>query len=301
MPVSHQLTDELQRTTLVGTQVSHYAIDRLLGRGGMSSVYLAIDSRTGVEVAMKILLHDLAGEPKYLERFQREAQALSALNHRNVVQILDLVVLPDGRPGIVQELLTGPTLADWLVTEGTVSLSLLAALLVPVCEAASLFHDAGIVHRDLKPENLVFPDSTAQPSAIKIVDFGVARMTESNASKLTGKNILGTPEYIAPEIIEGATADGRADIYSLGVIAYQMLTGTTPFRGPTVGAILLQHLSKTPAPPSSLRPDLGADVDEVVLRAIAKQPADRYVDGRTFARDLETLVPEVDPGPIAAG
>ena len=301
MPVSHQLTDELQRTTLVGTQVSHYAIDRLLGRGGMSSVYLAIDSRTGVEVAMKILLHDLAGEPKYLERFQREAQALSALNHQNVVQILDLVVLPDGRPGIVQELLTGPTLADWLVTEGTVSLSLLAALLVPVCEAASLFHDAGIVHRDLKPENLVFPDSTAQPSAIKIVDFGVARMTESNASKLTGKNILGTPEYIAPEIIEGATADGRADIYSLGVIAYQMLTGTTPFRGPTVGAILLQHLSKTPAPPSSLRPDLGADVDEVVLRAIAKQPADRYVDGRTCARDLETLVPEVDPGPIAAG
>ena len=262
----------------------------------MSSVYVATDGRTGDEVALKILHQDLASDSKYRERFEREAKALSALSHRNVVQILDSVVLADGRPGIVQELLTGPTLADWLAVKGTVSPRLLAALLVPVCEAASLFHDAGIVHRDLKPENLVFPDATVQPSAIKIVDFGVARMTESDASKLTGKNILGTPEYVAPEIIEGNTADGRADVYSLGVVAYQMLTGTTPFKGPTVGAILLQHLSKTPAPPSSVREDLTPEVDAVVLRAVAKLPSDRYASAVEFGRALETLVPAIDPG-----
>ena len=289
------MNDDTSRSTLVGTQVSHYTISRLLGRGGMSSVYVALDDRSGDEVALKILHHDLASDSKYLERFQREAHALSALSHRNVVQILDSVVMADGRPGIVQELLTGPTLADWLTVKGTVSPRLLAALLVPVCEAASLFHEAGIVHRDLKPENLVFPDATVQPSAIKIVDFGVARMTESDSSKLTGKNILGTPEYVAPEIIEGNTADGRADVYSLGVVAYQMLTGTTPFKGPTVGAILLQHLSKTPAPPSSVRTELSAEVDAVVLRAVAKQPSDRYASAVEFARALETLVPAIDP------
>lgn len=262
----------------------------------MSAVYVAIDGRSGEEVALKILHHDLAHDPKYLERFQREAHALSALSHRNVVQILDSVVLGDGRPGIVQELLTGPTLTEWLADKGTVSPQMLASLLAPVCEAASLFHDAGIVHRDMKPDNLVFPDASAEPADIKIVDFGVARMTESDASKLTGKNILGTPEYIAPEIIEGNTADGRADVYSLGVVAYQMLTGTTPFKGPTVGAILLQHLSKTPAPPSSVRTDLSAEVDAVVLRAVAKQPSDRYASAVEFARALETLVPAIDPG-----
>lgn len=288
------MSDETTKGSLIGTVVSHYTIDRVLGRGGMSAVYAATDGRSGDEVAIKVLHHDLAGEPKYLERFEREAKALTALSHRNVVQILDSVVLEDGRPGIVQELLTGPTLTEWLAVKGLVSPRLAAVLLIPVCEAAAMFHEAGIVHRDLKPDNLVFPNASVQPSGIKIVDFGVARMTESTASKLTGKNILGTPEYVAPEIIEGQTADGRADLYSLGVVAYQMLTGTTPFTGPTVGAILMQHLSKTPLPPSAHRPELPPEVDEVVLRAIAKQPTDRYATALEFAEAFDSFKPQVD-------
>jgi len=283
------MNQEAPESTLAGSRVSHYSIERMLGRGGMSAVYAARDARTGREVALKVLNHDLAADPRYLERFQREAAALSALSHPNVVEILDSVILADGRPGIVQELLSGPTLTSWIGSTGVLPPRRVAELLVPVCEAVSVFHDAGIVHRDLKPDNLVFPEASAIPASIKIVDFGVARITESAASNLTGKNILGTPEYVAPEIIEGNTADGRADVYSLGVVAYQLLTGATPFTGATVGAILIQHLTKVPAPPTSHRPDLGRVVDEIVLRAIAKDPRARYSTGREFAVALSTI------------
>lgn len=283
------MSDASSHDALCGSSIGNYRIGVRLGRGGMSTVYVATDERSGRPAALKVLHHELASDPKYLERFQREAHALSALTHPNVVQILDVVVLPDGRPGIVQELLGGPSLADWLAVHGPVGVRDVAELLGPVCRAASIFHEAGIVHRDLKPENLVFPDAGAAPSSLKIVDFGVARMTEGQASKLTGKNILGTPEYVAPEIIEGNTADARADVYAIGVIAYQMLTATTPFKGPTVGAILLQHLSRNPAPPSSHRADLSPAVDAVVLRAIAKSPADRFATALDMAAALADL------------
>jgi CheY-like chemotaxis protein len=153
------------------------------------------------------------------------------------------------------------------------------------------------VHRDIKPSNIVLPDPNDAYDSVKVVDFGIARLRDAKGAKLTGKSILGTPEFLAPEVIEGEEADERTDIYSLGVIAYQMLAGRLPFVGSTSGAILLQHLTKTPQPPSAHNPGLSAAVDEAVLRALEKERPARYQTAEEFAAALEAAISPGAPRP----
>ena len=275
---------------LVGQTVAErYRIERLIGRGGMGSVYLARQIELDREVAIKVISSDLAKSELAIERFRREAAATARLRHPNIVTVFDFAALPepDGRLYLVMELLKGPTLENWLEDHPLSTPVEALATLTQVCKALDALHRAGVVHRDIKPSNIVLSDPADPYDSVKVVDFGIARLRDASGPKLTGKSILGTPEFLAPEIIEGEEADQRTDIYSLGVIAYRMLAGRLPFVGSTSGAILLQHLTKTPPTPSSLNPSLDSDVDAALLKALEKGRSDRYATAEELGAALE--------------
>jgi serine/threonine protein kinase len=275
---------------LGATLADRYLIESLIGRGGMGSVYLARQIELDRKVAIKVISHELAKSENAIERFRREAAATAKLRHPNIVTVYDFAALPDGRMYLVMELLGGPTLEKRLEEGGVFEPHAALETLRPVCRALSALHRSGVVHRDIKPSNIVLPDPEDPYDAVKVVDFGIARLRDAKGAKLTGKSILGTPEYLSPEVIEGDEADERTDIYSVGVIAYQMLAGQLPFTGSTSGAILLQHLTKTPKPPSALNAALGEAIDRAVLKALEKDRSDRFQSADEFGMALQSAI-----------
>ncbi len=259
-----------------------YRIQRKLGAGGMADVYLAEDQELGRRVAIKILNGRHANDDQFIERFRREAKNAAALNHPNIVSIYDRGE-GEGTYYIAMEYLDGRTLKELIVGRGAAPVNVAIEYARQILSALRFAHRHGIVHRDIKPHN-VLVDSEGR---VKVTDFGIARAGTSQMTE-TG-SIVGTAQYLSPEQARGGEIDQRSDLYSLGVVLYELLTGKTPFDGETPVEIAMKHLSNTPEPPSKLRPDIPPELDMVVLRALAKNPDDRYQSADEMEADLERV------------
>lgn len=267
---------------VAGTLVDNrYAVTSRIARGGMSTVYLAIDQRLDREVALKVLHPHLAADGNFLDRLGREAKAAARLSHPHVVGVLD-----QGNDGntayLVMEYIKGHTLRDVLRERGALPPRLALALIDPVVEGLGAAHAAGFIHRDVKPENVLIADD----GRIKIGDFGLARAVTSSTS--TGA-LLGTVAYISPELVLGKPADARSDVYSVGIMLYEMLTGRQPFEGEVPIQVAYQHVNGTVGPPSDLVPGLAGEVDELVQWCTANDPENRPVDGNALLQELRHI------------
>jgi serine/threonine-protein kinase len=256
-----------------------YVIKRKLGSGGMADVYLAEDTELGRRVALKLLDERHASDEQFVERFRREAQSAAGLNHPNIVSIFDRG-RAEGTYYIAMEYLDGRTLKELLVRNGPTPIPIAIDYARQILGALTFAHRGGIVHRDIKPHNIV----VGGDGRLKVTDFGIAR---SGASQMTeAGSIVGTAQYLSPEQARGAPVDPRSDLYSLGIVLYEMLTGAVPFTGDTPVEIAMKHLSQVPAPPSELRPEVPHDLDAVVMRALAKDPDQRYDSAEEMDADL---------------
>jgi serine/threonine-protein kinase len=266
--------------TLIGrTFDSRYVIQRKLGSGGMADVYLAEDQELGRRVALKLLDERHASDEQFVERFRREAQSAAGLNHPSIVSIFDRGYA-EGTYYIAMEYLDGRTLKELLVKNGPTPIPIAIDYARQILGALSFAHRNGIVHRDIKPHNIV----VGSDGRLKVTDFGIAR---SGTSQMTeAGSIVGTAQYLSPEQARGAPVDPRSDLYSLGIVLYEMLTGKVPFTGETPVEIAMKHLSQVPDAPSKLRPDVPHDLDAVVMRALAKDPDQRYSSAEEMDADL---------------
>ncbi|NUS37072.1 MAG: serine/threonine protein kinase, partial [Pseudarthrobacter sp.] len=267
---------------LVGTLVDNrYAVTSRLARGGMSTVYLAVDQRLDREVALKVLHPHLAADENFLGRLGREAKAAARLSHPHVVGVLDQG--SDGHTAyLVMEYIKGHTLRDVVRDRGALAPRLALALIDPVVEGLGAAHAAGFIHRDVKPENVLIADD----GRIKIGDFGLARAVTSSTSSGA---LIGTVAYISPELVLGKPADARSDVYAVGIMLYEMLTGQQPFEGEVPIQVAYQHVNGTVGPPSDLVPGLAAEVDELVQWCTANDPEKRPVDGNALLQELRHI------------
>src|SRR5919198_539587 len=256
-----------------------YRVVRKLGTGGMANVYLAEDQELGRRVAIKMLDDRHAQDDQFVERFRREAKNAAGLSHPNIVSIYDRGEA-EGTYYIAMEYLEGRTLKELIVTKGPTPIPVAIDYTRQMLGALGFAHKNGIVHRDIKPHNVVVgPDGR-----LKVTDFGIAR---SGASQMTeAGSIIGTAQYLSPEQARGAPVDQRSDIYSVGIVLYEMLTGSVPFTGDTPLEIAMKHLSAVPEPPSEKRHEVPHELDSIVLRALAKDPADRYQSAEEMDADL---------------
>lgn len=275
---------------LLGVSVGSYRIARKIGQGGMGQVYRAVQPAIGSRVAVKVLSPECAAQQTLVERFFSEARAVNLIRHEHIVNVLDLSMFSDGRPYIVMEYLDGRPLSALIQEHGPAPVANATRIMLEVLSALTAAHDKGIIHRDLKPDNIfVSPAGHA-----KVLDFGIAKLqpnvAEVQAGTRTG-SLLGTPHYMSPEQALGQTVDARSDLYAIGVILYETLTGRRPFEATTLYELLRQQVEVDPPPPSSLRPDLPLAIQSVIAKALAKNPADRFQSAREFAQALETGMP----------
>ena len=280
----------------VGTQ---YLVDAEIGRGGMAVVYRATDLRLNRRVAIKVLPPELAFNADVRERFLREAQTAAQLSHPGIVPIYTV----DEREGIVyfvMALVDGESLAERLSRESRLSIQEARRLLSAVADALAYAHEQGVVHRDVKPDNIMLERTSGRPL---VTDFGIARAAQGDTRLTVTGVAIGTPAYMSPEQALGERElDGRSDIYSLGVIGYQLLAGETPFKASNTPAMLVKHVSETPRPLSMLRPDTPAGLAHAIARALAKKPEDRWLDAGAFRAailDTSDVVPPQQSWPGA--
>jgi beta-lactam-binding protein with PASTA domain len=267
-----------------------YVIKRKLGSGGMADVYLAEDQELGRRVALKLLNDRHAADDQFVERFRREAQSAAGLNHPNIVSIFDRG-RAEGTYYIAMEYLDGRTLKELLVRNGPTPIPIAIDYARQILGALSFAHRNGIIHRDIKPHNIV----VGGDGRLKVTDFGIAR---SGASQMTeAGSIVGTAQYLSPEQARGAPVDPRSDLYSLGIVLYEMLTGNVPFTGDTPVEIAMKHLSQIPEPPSRERPEVPHDLDAVVMRALSKEPDQRYGSTEEMDADLARVARGVAVAP----
>jgi serine/threonine-protein kinase len=278
--------------TLINTLFDgRYRIQRKLGMGGMANVYLAEDEVLGRRVAIKILNERHAGDEQFIERFRREAKNAASLSHPNIVSIYDRGEA-EGTYYIAMEYLDGRSLKELIVARGPAPIPLAIDYARQILAALRFAHRHGIVHRDIKPHN-VLVDAEGR---LKVTDFGIAR---AGASQMTeAGSIIGTAQYLSPEQAKGAPVDQTSDLYSVGVVLYELLTGVVPFSGDTPVEIAMKHLSTVPEPPSAKRADVPRDLDMVVMRALAKDPSERYQTAEEMEADLRRVNRGVAISPV---
>ncbi|HEX7464153.1 MAG TPA: protein kinase, partial [Actinomycetota bacterium] len=251
--------DGVTRRALLG---GRYRVEEELGRGGMARVFRGTDTVLGRPVAIKILAPQFAEDANFVTRFRREAQAAARLNNPHVVGVYD-TGSDDGVHFIVMEYVEAKTLADFLTGGSRIMPERAIELAESVCEALSVAHAAGIVHRDVKPANIM----VARDGSVKVTDFGIARLTTSADTIAQTAAVLGTASYLSPEQAQGQPVDQRSDIYSLGAVLYEMVTGRPPFSGDTAVAVASKHVLEQPVPPSQLNPDVSPGLDAVIMKA----------------------------------
>jgi serine/threonine protein kinase len=260
-----------------------YQLELKLGEGGMGSVYRAIDLATNRDVAVKILRRDLAESKHARRRFAREARAAGMLSHHGIVRIFEFV--DEARPYLVMELVNGVSMRRYVRREKP-DFDKLLELCEQLCEALAHAHDKGVVHRDLKPDNIVITNDRRA----KILDFGLARVRIPEISHLTRSgSALGTCSYMAPEQAAGKPADERSDLYAIGIILYECLTGSTPFTADEPASILYMHVHEEPRPPRALNPDIPAELEALVLQLMAKKPSVRPANARILKQQIGNL------------
>ncbi len=270
---------------------SRYQTRELLGRGGMSEVYRGFDVRLRRPVAIKRLRADLGVNPVFRARFRREAQAAGRLSHSAIVAVYDTGEergpADSSVPFIVMELVEGRSLRDALRDEGKLAPVRALELTAAVLDALACSHAAGIIHRDIKPANVMLT-STGE---VKVADFGIARAVSDTTGTVTlAGTVVGTPQYLSPEQGRGEAVDVRSDIYSVGCMLYELLVGQPPFTGDSPVSIVVQHVSDAPAPPSAANCDISADIDSIILKALAKDPADRYQTASEMKADIDRVL-----------
>jgi serine/threonine-protein kinase len=276
------VTDSLIDTLFDG----RYRIVRKLGSGGMANVYLAEDQELGRRVAIKILNDRHAGDEQFVERFRREAKNAAGLSHPNIVSIYDRGEAAEGAYYIAMEYLDGRSLKELIVARGPAPIPIAIDYARQILAALRFAHRNGVIHRDIKPHNILV-DSEGR---VKVTDFGIARAEQAGAQQMTeAGSIIGTAQYLSPEQARGMRVDKTSDLYSLGIVLYELLTGTVPFTGETPVEIAMKHLSAIPDPPSERRREVPHALDMVVLRALAKDPRDRYQSAEEMDADLERV------------
>jgi serine/threonine protein kinase, bacterial len=280
---AYQQSDPLVGIVLDG----RYRVDTMIATGGMSAVYRGLDLRLDRPVACKVMDSRYAGDQQFLTRFQREARAVARLKDPGLVAVYDQGI--DGQhPFLVMELVEGGTLRELLRERGPMPPHAVAAVLSPVLGGLAVAHRAGLVHRDIKPENVLISDD----GDVKIADFGLVRAVAE--AKITSTSvILGTAAYLSPEQVATGDAGPRSDVYAVGVLAYELLTGATPFTGDSALAVAYQRMDNDVAPPSTVIAGVPSQFDELVLRATARDPAQRYADATDMRAELDAIVDEL--------
>lgn len=266
-----------------GAQIDSYTIEAPVARSGMASIYRAVDSRDGRVVALKIPHPDLEADPVLFDRFQREAAIGERLSHPGVMRVYSGE--PRSRAYMAMEWCDGRLLRE-IQDEGRIGHERALRIAARILDALEYIHENGVVHRDLKPENIMVDDE----DRVKLIDFGIA--SDACARRLTYANItaaLGSPNYIAPEQVKGKRGDARTDIYTMGIILYEMLAGRLPFTGANPMAVMNDRLINHPVPPSVADSSIGPQLQEVIYRALERDPKNRYASAREFAHDLQHL------------
>jgi serine/threonine-protein kinase len=282
-----------------------YRIVRLLGQGGMGEVYEGENVRIHRRVAIKTLLASVSSRSDVVQRFEREAQAAGRIGSEHIVEVLDLGDLPDGSRYMVMEFLEGSTLSDRIVSRGRVPPREAARIVMELCDGLAAAHVAGIIHRDLKPANVFLLASKAgRPDFVKILDFGVSKFSvlgDEMSMTRTGA-VVGTPYYMSPEQAKGAKLiDARSDLYSVGVILYESITGQVPFNAQTFNELIFKIALETPPPPESFVPNLDPHFAGIVRKAMAREPNDRFQSAAEFKHALESWAQAFDRGAGPSG
>ena len=285
---------------LLGTTIGPYRVARLLGIGGMGRVYKGVHPTIGSRVAIKVLSRECSDRRDLVERFFAEAKAVNVVAHENIVNVLDLATLPDGRPYIVMEYLDGAPLSaiiEQARTRGPLPLGSIARLVAEVLDALAAAHAKGVIHRDLKPDNIfVSPNGRG-----KVLDFGIAKLQpELGGSAPHTGSLLGTPHYMSPEQAAGKPADARADVYAMGVILFECVTLQKPFAADSLFELLRKHIEAPPPLPRALRPDLPPELEAVILQALAKQPDQRFNSAHAMSLALQHATARLAPDQWAA-
>jgi serine/threonine-protein kinase len=290
-------------TDLVGKIVANtYRVDQKLGEGGMGAVYRAHDTRLDRQVALKVIRPELSATPDFVKRFEREARVVAKFAHPSWVQVY-ATGEDQGLLYMALEFVEGRELAKVLRERGTLDVPFAARLVREILGGLEKAHELGIVHRDLKPANVMVVGRPGD-ERVKILDLGIAKLREGATDQLTAPGmVLGTLAYMSPEQASGDDIDGRSDLYSVGIMLYELLTSAVPFSGRTPTELITQHITARPKPLRERRADLSAEIEAVVLKALEKQPRDRFADARSFANALEpfTRVLATPAVPVVSG